>query len=140
MARTGRPPKEDRSQVRHRHATKEWTEVADRPYTGPSPDLPESVEWPPQTLAWWEKLRRMPHCSLWSSTDWESALTCALVHAEVWSGSLTRANELRLRERELGTTDDARRGLRIRYVSPDAEVKKVDDDPAPVDNVRRLFA
>ena len=140
MARTGRPPKEDRSQVRHRHPTMEWTEVPDVPFAGVSPDLPDAVDWTHQTQAWWEKIRRMPHCVMWTDTDWESALTTALVHTEVWAGSTSRANELRLREREIGTTDDARRALRIRYVSDApptaAAAKRPENLPA---NVRSLF-
>lgn len=140
MARTGRPPKEDRDQVRHRHPTKEWTEVPDRPFAGSSPDLPGGFPWPAQTVAWWAKVRVMPHCSLWTATDWESALTCALLHAAVWAGEVGKANELRLRERELGTTDDARRALRIRYITEEpkaaATTKQPENLPA---NVRSLF-
>jgi hypothetical protein len=61
----------------------------------------------------------MPHCRLWSDADWQfaaDALELAAVFVE--TGHLATAAELRLRERVMGTTYDARMAMRIRYVDP----------------------
>jgi hypothetical protein len=60
----------------------------------------------------------MPHCILWSPTDWGFALDTLQVHAAFARGDMARAQELRVREKQMGTTMDARRDLRIRYVAP----------------------
>lgn len=69
-----------------------------------------------RTREWWRVISSMPHCVLWSDSDWIFALDTAMVHASSVYGSVTAASELRQRERILGTTVDARRDLRIRYV------------------------
>ena len=60
----------------------------------------------------------MPHCVLWTATDWGFALDTARLHAAFSRGDMARAQELRVRERTMGTTMDSRRDLRIRYVAP----------------------
>jgi hypothetical protein len=74
----------------------------------------------------------MPHCVLWSETDWEYAVDTAQVHAQFSTGDMRVAAELRNREKLLGNTFDARRDLRIRYVDPNrpeepAGVTSLDD-------------
>lgn len=108
----------------------EWTEVEDEPFTGPVPvklpstrtvdtrDGPTSVPVLAATKNWWKAVRRMPHCVLWSESDWHFALATALVADTAFRGVTTAAAELRQREKILGTTMDARRDLRIRYVRP----------------------
>jgi hypothetical protein len=83
------------------------------------------AEWPEQTLRWWETVSHMPHCRLWSDADWRFAVDTALVAAVFHAGDARVAAELRHRERIMGTTGDALRDLRIRYV---------DDAPEQVDN------
>lgn len=85
-------------------------------------------EWPAETKRWWRTVSRMPHCVLWSAADWEFALDTALVAAAFHAGDTKIASELRQRERILGTTVDARRDLRIAYVSAVEEP----GDPATV--------
>jgi hypothetical protein len=68
-----------------------------------------------RTRDWWEAVSTMPHCRLWTKSDWAFALDTAMVHASSVYGSVTAASELRQREKILGTTLDARRDLRIRY-------------------------
>jgi len=145
MAVTGRKPKADRSQVRHRvKPVHEWVEVPATPYTGPRPKLPSRfridpehgvkvrVEWPARTKAWWATISRMPHCRLWTAADWEFALDTAEAHARFAEG-ITNGTELRIREKLLGTTLDARRDLRIRYV--DQEAGEQQQRPAGVLNL-----
>ena len=58
----------------------------------------------------------MPHCVLWADSDWSFALDTAILSAHFHRGDLKVAAELRQREKIIGTTVDARRDLRIRYV------------------------
>ena len=137
MAVAGRKPREDRSQVRHRVKPRhEWTEVEDKPYTGPRPSLPRRRGgWPTSTRRWWETIREMPHCILWTKADWQFALDTAEVHAR-WTEDGKGATELRIRESRMGTTLDARRDLRIRYVPATDKAadkaKATDTDPKVV--------
>lgn len=125
----GTKPAEDRTLVRHRNPeTHEWTEVLDTPYTGYAPTLPDTHEITTRggnrhevsisslTRDWWDAVRSMPHCTLWTKTDWQFALSTAFVADEAFAGNTGAAGELRQREKVMGTTWDARRDLRIRYV------------------------
>lgn len=127
MPVAGRKPKAE-GQTRHRvKPVHDWLEVADTPYRGPHPELPETrtimSQFGPQEVAlqamtrqWWSAVTRMPHCSLWTDSDWMFALTTAMVADAAFTGGVGAATELRNREKVLGTTADARVGLRIRYV------------------------
>lgn len=124
MAVTGPAPKQ--SKRRQNPDTFAWISVANRPFGGISPELDASV-WPDATLAWWETIRQMPHCVLWSKSDWEFALETAAIHAAFQQGDLKQAPELRLRAAKMGITYEDRMKLRIRYVDeeePAAESKK----------------
>ncbi len=122
---------------KHGHTlSADWIDVLDVPYTGPSSDLPllaKRRKWTDLTVQWWEQVRTMPHCVLWSPTDWHFAVETALMKDQFWrdyaEGEMksTAATEIRRREGVLGTTAEARRQLRIRYV-PAGEVP---DDEAP---------
>lgn len=72
--------------------------------------------WPPETRRWWAAVSTMPHAALWTGSDWQAAIDTAYLHARVTLGGLRHLTELRVRERALGLTADARRDLRIRYV------------------------
>ena len=63
----------------------------------------------------------MPHCVLWSPSDWAFTLDTALVHAQAVTGVISAMAELRQREKIIGTTVDARRDLRIRYIDVEDE-------------------
>ena len=64
----------------------------------------------------------MPHCVLWGDSDWEFAIDTAIIHGQwVREGRSNQAAEVRMREKLLGTTMDARRDLRIRYIDPPAD-------------------
>lgn len=120
----GRKPLEDRSGVRNRVPVKQWTEVPNVPYLeGRKHRLPGPAEiWHEQTRKWWGSLRTMPHCILWEETDWQFALTTALLHNLCWSGEdIKKSGELRMRERLMGLTAESRVDMRIRYVEPGDE-------------------
>jgi hypothetical protein len=125
MAHSGPPGKG----IKHGRTpvTTDWTDVVDKPYTGKSPDLPKlprNGKWAPVVEDWWSKVRRMPHCALWTDTDWLFGLETAFMKAAFWkdmsAGELksTMATEIRRREDQMGTTREALRKLRIRYVKP----------------------
>ena len=107
---------------RRNKATHEWVEVADVLFKG-GPSLPKTQagqpSWPTATMRWWQAVSRMPHCSLWTESDWQFAIDSAYVVAEFHRGDMKAATEMRQREKVMGTTVDFRRDLRIRYV-PDA--------------------
>jgi len=114
MAVTGRKPKPEGAAVHRNQPVHEWVDVPNVPYRGKKPTLPKGT--PPATRAWWNDVTSLPHCALWSKGDWRFALDTARVHAAFVGGDMARAAELRLRERAMGTTTDALRDLRIRYV------------------------
>ncbi|MCJ7510279.1 MAG: hypothetical protein MUP14_05270 [Dehalococcoidia bacterium] len=127
MAIVGRKPKPEdqrRNQNKPRH---DWIEVERRSYRG-GPNLPDTqptgLPWPDRTKDWWAIVRRMPHARLWTKADWGFALDTALVAAHFHGGELGAAVELRQREKILGTTMDARRDLRIRYIEPRPEEER----------------
>ncbi len=121
--------------VKHgRTPNADWTDVLDEPYTGPSPDLPKLAgrrKWTELTLQWWEQVRVMPHCVLWQAGDWQFAVETAMLKDQFWrelaEGEMkaTTATEIRRREGLMGTTMEARRQLRIRYVPVGGEVDDV---------------
>ncbi len=127
MPVTGRKANEGKP-VRHRVTpTHQWLEVPDVPFKrGPAvPKTPRgSVPWPAATRAWWKAVARMPHCILWGATDWMFMADTAVIHAAFHLGDVKAASELRQREKVMGTTMDARRDLRLRYVAPEAKAKK----------------
>ena len=132
MVMRGSKPSDRPTVTRHK-PTVDWTDVENVPYDGPRPELPDIREvinkagevstypMPEQTVDWWQSVSTMPHCVLWSKSDWAFALDTALVHAQAVTGVISAMAELRMREKIIGTTVDARRDLRIRYVEPEAE-------------------
>ena len=122
-----------RPTVNRNKPTHDWTTVPNKPYNGPRPELPltrqvmvkngevEIVPIEERTRQWWQVISSMPHCILWTDSDWVFALDTAMVHASAVYGSVTASSELRQRERILGVTMDARRDLRIKYVDDEAE-------------------
>jgi len=141
MAMAGRKPSDRPTVTRHK-PTHDWAEVPNVPYSGEHPELPlsrtvlkgdEAIEIPIEnrTRDWWTALCKMPHCVLWQDSDWSFALDTAMVQAAASHGQVTAMAELRMREKVLGTTVDARRDLRIRYVDLEPEAPTI----APVANI-----
>lgn len=80
----------------------------------------------------------MPHCSLWSDSDWEFAFDTAALKAMFhMTPTNVLATEVRNREKVLGTTADYRRDLRIRYVAVKAE-NETPADVVTLDDYRDL--
>lgn len=127
-----------------RGAAADWTDVPAVAYTGASPDLPRlpgRKKWSELTLQWWDQVRAMPHCGLWEPTDWTFAIETALLKEMFWrqyddgEAKSTMATEIRRREAAMGTTAEARRQLRIRYVpvNDTADLPEPDTDVVVVE-------
>lgn len=132
----GRMPNPDRSAVRHRgKSEKTWRTVEDTPYLeGRERELPPLPRgkglWHARTRAWWDSVRTMPHCRLWSESDWEFAAATALVFQAFWlGGDVKMEAPLRMRERLMGCTEESRVAGGIKYLAPDeaplAEVSQI---------------
>lgn len=146
MAITGRKPKDEK--VTRHPLTHDWVDVPDVPFRGcecPEPGgpgcggahIPKCPSRRIATKQWWTGVTAMPHCVLWSPMDWQYALDTARIHAAFAGGDFARAAELRIRERIMGTTVEARRDLRIRYVSAVAIATDVEQPPADIGAERR---
>ncbi len=122
MPLPGRKPTDQPARRRNKPAH-EWTEIPDVPFEG-GPELPREIAWPTATLRWWEAVSHMPHCILWSESDWAFALDTAVVSAAFHEGDIQGATELRQREKVLGVTLDSRRDLRFRYVPAEQEEER----------------
>lgn len=131
MAVTGPEPKANK--IGRTPTAVEWIEVPNVPYDGPVPQLPATrscvtpegvaleLDINERTRAWWAVVSRMPHCRLWTDADWQFALDTALLKDAFYAApaqTVAIAVEIRRREDQLGTTGEARRKLRIRYVDP----------------------
>lgn len=150
MAMAGRKPADRPTVTRHK-PTIEWTDVPNVPYSGPRPELPKSrmvmtprgelQEFPleTRTFEWWAAISTMPHCILWTPSDWQFCVDTALVHAEACHGKAAAMSELRQREKIMGTTVDARRDLRIRYVDPEAENTEIAPVASLTDRRQKLL-
>lgn len=80
---------------------------------------PQPTSWPLSTRRWWKAVSGLPHAALWNDGDWQFALDTAQLVAAFHAGDNRLAQEIRRREAIMGTTADARRDLRIRYVDPE---------------------
>jgi hypothetical protein len=142
MPVTGRKPKPE-GQARNRNKpTHDWTEVVALPFKG-GPKLPAKMSnglpWPTWTKRWWGVVSTMPHCSLWSDSDWEFAMDTAVLKALFhMQGNQSVATEIRNREKVLGTTADYRRDLRIKYVAPKVDEGAEDADVVTLNDYRDL--
>lgn len=98
--------------------------------------------WPQATRRWWRALGRMPHCVLWAEPEWQFALDTAVLVAAFHSGDLRLAQEIRTREKLMGTTPDARRGLRIRYIDAESGEESATGAASvtAMDDYRRMVA
>jgi hypothetical protein len=91
----------------------------------PAPELPEDVEWHPQTVAWWSMWSGSELAKDFTATDWSFLLDTALMHHAMWSkGQWTLAAEVRLRVAKFGATPEDRARLRIVFADADEKDEK----------------
>ena len=82
MPVAGRKPKPEGQAVNRHKPTHDWIEVVDVPFQG-GPKLPKDGRtWPTWTKRWWGVVSTMPHCVLWTDSDWEFALDTAVLKAK----------------------------------------------------------
>lgn len=87
-----------------------------------APDLPEGVDWHPQTVEWFEMWKRSGQATTFTESDWSFLVDTALMHHAMWSkGQWTLAAEVRLRVAKFGATPEDR--ARLRMVFADADEK-----------------
>jgi hypothetical protein len=131
MALRGQRPKPP-GQAITRHPRHDWVEI-ERSNTTRGPRLPprrrNGRPWPESVRRKWSSWRQMPHTVLWQASDWDFAFDAIELVARAADGDAPIAllSEIRLRERTLGTTWDARHTQRLRYVQA-----KMDGPPGPV--------
>lgn len=71
------------------------------------PTLPKSVDWPEETVSWFEAWRESPRTDGWDKQQWNYLIETAVVHAEVFaSENFGMLGELRAREAYMGVTFD----------------------------------
>jgi hypothetical protein len=133
MPVAGRKPK-PAGQAINRNPKLEWTEVDNVPFTGGiklGPKMPNGKPWPETVRSRWNVYSTMPHCKLWTASDWRFAIDTLLIATKFEENHDCRvAAELRNREKVMGTTMDFRREIRVRYIEP-----KQGDDNAQVANL-----
>jgi hypothetical protein len=137
MGVSGRQPKPLGQAVARHRRLYDWTEVEDTPNRA-GPRLPQrrhnGQPWPAYVRERWNTWRTMPHARLWQPSDWSFAADTAelLARAADGGGSVALWSEIRLREKTIATTFDARLAQRLRYVPPKADgpavpVSRLDD-------------
>lgn len=71
------------------------------------PSLPDTVDWPQETIAWFESWRESPRTDGWDAQQWNYLIETAIVHAEIFSSmNFAMLGELRARESYMGVTFD----------------------------------
>lgn len=137
----GRKEKPDGQKLNRNKPVHAWLEVPDLPYDGVVPRLPQrhsKVPWSARAKRKWKAWSSMPHCQLWGEAEWDFAIDSLEIAERFYEGESARASELRTREKQMGTTFDYRRDLRIRYVDADAldRADEVEREEASVTNLR----
>lgn len=92
------------------------------------PQLPADIDWPAQTVAWWETLGSPGLVESWTAEDWQYLLDTALLHADVWGGgNFDRLPELRTRLERFGITPAARASLGLAKTESKKEETVLDE-------------
>lgn len=129
MAIRGTAPQENKTGRYQNVIGAGWTDVRDTPYTGPYPSCPWGRD-DPYLSKWWDTVKTMPHCVLWTESDWQYAIDTALMKARFYDGekepNAAVLTELRRREEAMGMTYDSRLKLRIRYVPVPEDERKME--------------
>jgi len=112
----GRGPAPKTTRIRERDTKKRTAEFTVLHPDGIEygPDLPPVMEWPAETLQFWQALRTDAAASTWTEVEWLQLRDVALLHADLWSGNPKVASEIRLRLAAFGLTPSDR--LRVRQV------------------------
>lgn len=139
MAGRGPAPKDPSERRRRNVVAPTVTVVDDGEVRGP--ELPEDIDWHPQTLAWWESMRTAPQAQTYTEADWSFLVDTAVLHSEFWLGNRALAPELRLRVAKFGVTPEDRARLKISVGKPDVKGSqaRLQTKPAAPDRKGRLL-
>lgn len=94
------------------------------------PELPDDVlpaeqTWHPQTLAWWDSVRRFPLMKNETAFGWNFLIDTALMHHTMWTkGRWEFAGEIRIRLAKYGVTPGDRLTLKIQLEPKDDVIDK----------------
>lgn len=114
-----------------------WTKLAaDEQVRGP--ELPDGLEWPPETLKWWQTWRESAQAQTFTAVDWSYLTDTAVLHAAFWSGDRSVAPELRLRVAKFGATPVDRLRLRMTVTEPQAPTALANPD-RPADRRKNAY-
>ena len=76
----------------------------------------EPIAWHPQTIVWWESLRKWPLMEGEPDVSWQFMVDTALMHHTMWTkGRWEFASEIRLRVAKYGIMPDDRKRLGVKY-------------------------
>lgn len=120
MAGRGPAPKGQRARDRDTPEFDEL-EVSGELHGKPLPEgvLPDGESWHPQTLIFWESLRRFPLLKDEPDLGWQFLIDTALMHHTMWTkGRWEFASELRLRVAKYGATPEDRMRLKVKVQTP----------------------
>lgn len=118
MAGRGPAPKDPKRRARTNKDTVPTTVLEFR--RGTPPELPEEIEWHPQTLRWWQTWSESAQADIMTDVDWQQMLVTAMLVNQFWEKAhWTLAAEIRLREAKLAATPEDRARLRITLVEAD---------------------
>lgn len=137
MAGHGPAPTGKRSRSRDEQPVTEL--VATGELYGPElPDpkvaLPKGEKWHPQTVAFWDSLRRSPLMANEDELSWSVLVDTALMHHKMWqNGRWDFAAELRLRLAKYGATPEDKARLRIKVVTPPARLEPTSGEGSVTD-------
>lgn len=118
MAGRGPTPKDPRRRARRNADQVQGTVIS---FTrGVQPELPEEIDWPERTRAWWQMWAESPMAEHFMASDWDFLLDTALLHRAVWGfGDFGKLSELRIRVALFGQTPADRARLRIQFADAD---------------------
>lgn len=107
------------------------------------PDLPdvfpEGESWHPQTVAWWDAIRRFPLLKDEPDIGWQFLIDTALMHHTMWTkGRWEFSSEVRLRIAKYGATPEDRMRLKIKIQPPADKGTSTDPTPDPSGNVTSI--
>lgn len=122
MAGKGFAPGNDRSRSRDNKPLTQLVatgEVYGPELPDPKVALPKGEKWHPQTVKFWDALRRSPLMANEDDLSWSVLLDTAFMHHKMWQhGRWDFAAELRLRLAKYGATPEDKARLRITVVTP----------------------
>jgi hypothetical protein len=95
------------------------------------PELPESTEWPEETRALYDAIRRDAIAQALTEADWRHVIDTMALHRLMWvnepSNAIKVAAEVRLRLAQLGVTPESRLRLRMLIAEPTEQTSPNED-------------